>query len=194
MSKETIAIVINTSWNIYNFRLGLMNALRDEGFRVVAIAPNDDYVGKMEALGFEHHDIVINNKGTNPLQDLLLTYKFYKLYKKIKADVILHYTIKPNIYGTIAAKFAGIPSINNISGLGTVFINNNLSSKLARFLYRFSLKFSQKVFFQNPHDKQLFIKNKLVNEALADLLPGSGINLDKFQPTALERKQTQPFV
>lgn len=181
--KVTIAIVINTSWNIFNFRLGLLTALKDQGYRVIAIAPRDDYSQKLQDMGFEYCPVSINNKGTNPLQDLKLLYAFYKLYKNIKPDVILHYTIKPNIYGTIAAKMAGCCTINNISGLGTVFLNERLSSQLARFMYRFSLKFSDVVFFQNPHDRKLFIEHKLVNEHKTSLLPGSGINIEKYKPS-----------
>lgn len=103
MLNKTVAIVINTSWNIFNFRLGLLKALQEEGYKIVAIAPRDEYSEKLEALGFEYHNIDINNKGTNPLEDAKLVYDFYKLYKYISPDVILQYTIKPNIYGSIAA-------------------------------------------------------------------------------------------
>jgi glycosyltransferase involved in cell wall biosynthesis len=190
---KTIAIVINTSWNIYNFRLGLLEALRDEGYRVVLIAPRDDYSQKLMGLGFEYHEIKINNKGTNPFQDLLLVWGYYRLYKKLSLDVVLQYTIKPNIYGTLGAKLAGVAAINNISGLGTVFLNNGLSSKIARFLYRFSLRFANKVFFQNPHDRKLFVDKKLVKENKTGLLPGSGINLSDYKPS-LNNLNTDPFV
>ena len=194
MSNQTIAIVINTSWNIYNFRLGLLNALREDGYRIIAIAPHDGYSAKLQALGFDYHDIKINNKGTNPLQDLLLIWSFFKIFRKLKPDLILQYTIKPNIYGTLAAKLAGIPTINNISGLGTVFLNNNISSRIARMLYRISLRFAYKVFFQNPHDRKLFIDNKLVKERKSGLLPGSGIDLDKFHPVETKKTADSPFV
>ena len=98
---KTIAIVLNTSWNIYNFRLGLLKSFQNEGYRVVAIAPRDDYSQKIEEMGFEYHPIDINNKGINPLEDLKLIADFYRLYKKVRPDVLLHYTIKPNIYGRI---------------------------------------------------------------------------------------------
>ena len=182
MSKKTIAIVINTSWNIYNFRLGLLGALRNEGYHILLIAPRDAYSQKLVDLGFEYHEIKINNKGTNPFQDLLLVLGFYRLYNKLSPDVVLQYTIKPNIYGTLAAKLAGIPSINNISGLGTVFLNNSWSSKIARLLYRFSLRFARVVFFQNPHDRKLFVEYKIVKENKTGLLPGSGINLKEYKP------------
>jgi len=189
MNSKTIAIVINTSWNIYNFRIGLLKALQDDGYRIVTIAPRDEYSKKLEALGFEYHNITINNKGTNPIEELKLIGAFYRLYKKVKPDVLLHYTIKPNIYGTIAAKLAGVPVISNISGLGTVFLNDSLSSKVARLLYKIALRFPEKVFYQNNDDRQLFIDSKLVAEEKTGLLPGSGIDTVKFSPVEKESPQ-----
>jgi len=97
-------------------------------------------------------------------------------------NVVLFYTIKPNIYGSLAAVILGIPVISNISGLGTVFLNNNLSSKIARLLYKVAMKIPKKVFFQNSYDKDLFIKLKLVDVSKTDIIPGSGINTNKFKP------------
>ena len=193
MSK-TIAIVINTSWNIFNFRLGLLKALQEEGYRIVAIAPRDEYSEKLEELGFEYHNIDINNKGTNPLEDAKLVYAFYRLYKEIAPDVLLQYTIKPNIYGSMAAGRLGIPVISNISGLGTVFLNDGPSSKIARFLYKVALKVPKKVFYQNAHDRALFVESNLVKEEKTDLLPGSGIDTEKFKPLGITvRDSTKPL-
>lgn len=179
---KTIAIVINTTWNIYNFRLGLLRSLQEDGYRIVLIAPTDEYVEKLECFGFEHYNITINNKGTNPIEDSKLIFAFYKLYKAIKPDILLHYTIKPNIYGTIAAKFLNIPVIANISGLGTVFLNEKMSSKLARLLYKFTLRIPKHIFFQNLDDRKLFLDLALVNKNVSSVLPGSGINTEKFAP------------
>lgn len=184
---KTIAIVINTSWNIYNFREGLLRAFQDSGYHVIAIAPFDDYAEKLEDLGFEYHNININNKGTNPVEDVKLIWAFYQLYKRVKPDVLLLYTIKPNVYGTVAARLAGIPVISNISGLGTVFLDHSFSSKVARLLYKIALRFPAKVFFQNSEDRALFIHSKLVAEDKTGLLPGSGIDTDKYTPIDNER-------
>ncbi len=185
--KQTIAIVINTAWNIYNFRVGLLRLLQASGYRIVAIAPHDVYAEKLEKLGFEYHPIGIDNKGTNPLTDLMLVLAFYRLYRRLQPDVLLHYTIKPNIYGTVAARLAGIPVISNISGLGTVFLNNSFSSRVARRLYRFALRHPRTVFFQNPHDRSLFVDSNLVAARKTRLLPGSGIDTQKFKPQRPER-------
>jgi len=182
MKNKTVAIVINTSWNIYNFRLGLLKALQEDGYRVVAIAPEDEYSSKFEKVGIKYYDIKMNNKGTNPIEDIQLIFSFYKLYKEVKPDIILHYTIRPNIYGSMAAWMLGIPVIANISGLGTVFLNDNISSKIAKMLYKIALTIPKKVFYQNVHDRELFINLGLVKEEKTDLLPGSGIDTDKFKP------------
>ncbi|MBU3015743.1 glycosyltransferase family 4 protein [Poseidonibacter lekithochrous] len=178
---KKILITINTSWNIFNFRVGLLKALQKEGYKIVCVSPYDEYSKKLEDLGFEYHDIKMNNKGTNPIEDLKLIKDYYNLYKKINPDVILQYTIKPNIYGSIAARILGKKVISNISGLGTVFLNDNLSSKIARWLYKVALV-KNSVFFQNNDDKDLFIENKLVQKEQCDLLPGSGINTDIYKP------------
>ena len=189
-----VAIVINTAWNIWNFRRSLVKALQAAGHEVLAIAPPDAYSQRLETeLGCRFVPILMENKGTNPLQDAALTRRFYQLYKREQPDVVLHYTIKPNIYGTLAARLAGIPSVNNVSGLGTVFIVKNLVSKVALGLYKFAFQFPKRVFFQNGDDRQLFVSNGLVAAAKTDLLPGSGVDINRFRPAA-EFHRNAPFV
>ena len=173
--------MINTSWNVYNFRLNLLQALQAQGYRIVVIAPKDNYSAKLKEEGFQFYHLPLDNDGTNTLKELRLFAELYKMYKSIQPDIILHYTIKPNIYGTLAAGFLEIPTINNISGLGTVFLNDKLSSKIARRLYRIALRFSKKVFFQNNEDMALFIKKNLLKKEIAERIPGSGIDTEKFK-------------
>ncbi len=180
-----VAIVINTSWNIWNFRRGLVRALQAAGHEVLAIAPPDDYSARLEhELGCRYVPILMENKGTNPLKDAQLTRRFLAIYKRERPDVVLHFTIKPNIYGTLAARLAGVPSINNVSGLGTVFIVENLVSKVARGLYRLAFQFPHQVFFQNNDDRELFIRYGLIKPARTGLVPGSGVDLARFRPQA----------
>lgn len=180
MNKK-IAIVLNTSWNVYNFRLGLIRAIRDTGYQVVVIAPYDKY-SEILSQEFEYHDINMNNKGTNPKEDIKTTIDFYKLYKKVKPDVVLHYTIKPNIYGTIACSMLGIKTINNIAGLGTLFIKQNFVTKIAKWLYKYSQSKADKIFFQNSDDFEMFTSEGLVAKHKCDVLPGSGVDTNKFIP------------
>lgn len=189
-----IGIVLNTSWNIYNFRHGLVTSLLNEGHQVIAIAPEDKYSENLIEMGCEFYPVKMQNKGTNPLKDLQYAYQLYKIYKKSKIDIILQFTIKPNIYGTLASLPLRKLVVNNVSGLGTVFLHNNLSSKIAKFLYKFSFKFPKRVFFQNEDDLQLFIEKNLIKEKSTDILPGSGVCLDKFEAQKFERNDTFNFL
>ncbi|WP_151086378.1 glycosyltransferase family 4 protein [Hymenobacter baengnokdamensis] len=190
-----VALVINTSWNIWNFRRGLVKALRAAGHEVLAIAPPDAYSDRLESeLGCRYVPIVMENKGTNPIKDAQLTRRFMRVYQQERPDVVLHFTIKPNIYGTLAARLAGVPSINNVSGLGTVFIVENLVSKVARGLYRLAFRYPHKVFFQNNDDRELFVRYGLIKPALTGLVPGSGVDLVRFKPEpAVEKAPGEPF-
>ncbi len=183
-----IGIVINSSWNIHNFRLGLIESFIKSGHQVITIAPNDGYATKLKAIGCEFYELDMNCKGSNPLQDLLLVRQLVKIYRQAQPDVVLHYTIKPNIYGSLAAKILGIPAINNVTGLGTVFLRENLTAKIAKNLYKFTFQFPHTIFFQNQDDRQLFIRKNLVNQEVTDLLPGSGVDLDHFSPTEKPHK------
>mgnify|MGYP003691561295 CR=1 FL=1 len=190
MSKtaKKILISINTSWNIFNFRLNLLSFFQQKGYQIIALAPLDNYSKELEKLGIIFEPLTMDNKGNNPLKDFSLIQQYYNLLKKHNPDVVLFYTIKPNIYGTIAAKRLKIPVINNVSGLGTVFIRTNWISKVAKLLYKYAFSSSYKVFFQNEDDQQLFIKNNLVKKEKTDVLPGSGVDLNKFRSAPLPEK------
>jgi glycosyltransferase involved in cell wall biosynthesis len=189
-----IAIVLNTSWNIYNFRLNFIKSLLDEGHEVHTIAPKDDYTHYLVELGCKHHNVKMDSRGANPIKDSALIIELWSIYRSVKPDVVLHYTIKPNVYGTLAASMLRIPIINNVCGLGTVFLKDNLVSKIAIFLYKISFRYAQKVFFQNPDDLKLFVTKKLVKKEAADILPGSGINLQYFKAVSYKRNPTFTFL
>ena len=180
--KKRIAIVSNLSWNLYNFRLSLMYAMKNAGYEVVAIAPYDQYSQKIIDAGFEFHDIKMNAQGMNPLEDLKTTYAFYKLFKKISPDVLCQYTIKPNIYGSFVANLLNIKTINNIAGLGTLFMRDGIMTKIAKMLYKFSQSNAHRVFFQNREDYHLFINKGIVEAKQCDILPGSGVDTNRFKP------------
>ena len=181
-----IAIVINTSWNIYNFRRGLIEDLKSNGHTVFAIAPQDDYSEKISELGVTFVPLNMDSKGTNPFKDIALYFEFRKLYKKLDLDVVLHFTIKPNLYGTLATRKLNICSINNVTGLGTAFIRENWMSKLVSRMYKTAFNYSSHVFFQNGDDLSLFLDKKIISSDLASLLPGSGI---KYQDIFYEPKK-----
>ena len=191
--QKNIVIVSNTLWFVHNFKMSLIDALREDGHNIIIVAPKDIYVHKLKSKGIEFYDIKISNKGTNPLQDMKLIYDFYKLYKKLAPDIVMQYTIKPNIYGSIAAGKLGIPVISSIVGLGTVFINDNISSRIARILYKITMKYTTKVFFLNKYDRDLFIESKIVNSEKTDLVPGSGIDTERFKPKKRKPEKERAF-
>jgi glycosyltransferase involved in cell wall biosynthesis len=189
-----IAIVLNTSWNIYNFRMNFIRALQAEGHEIHTIAPLDHYTPHLLKAGCHHHPVRMDSRGANPIKDFALIIELALIYRKLRPDIILHYTIKPNVYGTLAAAMLKIPVINNVCGLGTVFLKDNLTSFIAVLLYRISFRFARKVFFQNPEDKALFISRKLVSEKTSDLLQGSGIDLARFKPAAGSKNKKFTFL
>jgi glycosyltransferase involved in cell wall biosynthesis len=181
-----IVICLNTAWNLANFRAGLIRAMVAEGYEVVAVAPDDKYATSLGSLGCRFVPMPMDNQGTHPGRDALLLLRLFQLLRAERPDVYLGYTVKPNVYGSLAAHFLGIPVINNIAGLGAVFGKTGLLVNLVRALYRAALGRSVKVFFQNNDDRKLFIAGGLVRPEVTDLLPGSGVDLSKF--TALPRR------
>jgi len=175
-----ILISINTAWNLVNFRTGLIRALVANGHEVVALAPLDKYVPQLSELGCRFIALPIDSGGVNPFRDAALLYRYLKILKHEQPDVFLGYTVKPNVYGSIAAHALGIPVINNIAGLGSVFIERGWLTILVRQLYRLALSRSYKVFFQNDDDYQLFVKGGLVSPTKSDRVPGSGVDLSRF--------------
>ena len=180
-----VIIVNNTTWNVKNFRKGLVLSLVDRGHKVIVVTPKDKYVGEVLDFGCEHFNINLDNKGVNPVNDFYLLFQYLRIFYRERPNVILAYTAKPNIYGSIAASFYSTPIVNNISGLGTAFIRGGLLGKIVSLLYKFSLRKSECVFFQNNDDKDLFLKKNLVTKNQVDILPGSGVNLEYYQPSNL---------
>lgn len=178
---KKILINLNTSWNIYNFRMGLIKSLQSEGYQIYALAPRDKYVNDLELAGIKYFNIFLNQKGTNPIKDAGLILQYYNIFKKIKPNLILSYTIKPNIYGNLAASILKIPTINNISGLGTLFIKTNFISYIGKFFYKLSLTTSNHIFFQNNSDLKLFKKLNLIKSNNCSVIPGSGVKTSIFK-------------
>lgn len=194
--RKTIVVSINAAWNIYNFRMGLVRALQAAGFRVVAVAPADEYVGKLLQAGVEFVPIAMDRKGLSPAADAALMLRYWRVLGRLKPDVFLGYTAKPNIYGSIAARLRGARVINNVSGLGTAFIRRSWLTILVSRLYRLAFRRSATIFFQNNEDRDLFVESGLVRPDQARLLPGSGVDLERFAacPLPPSRPDTATFL
>ncbi len=186
--RKKIVLSANTSFNIYNFRYGLIKKLVNENYNVLIVAPYDKYTEKLEKLGCKAIDIYINSKSTNPINDLKTFFQYLRIYKKEKPDIVLNFTIKPVIYSSLASSVLGIKTINTITGLGAGFLKINLTTKIIKFLYKISQRNVSKIFFQNKDDLELFIKEKLVNKEKADIISGSGIDTEEFKPIKVEKE------
>jgi glycosyltransferase involved in cell wall biosynthesis len=180
-----ILICLNAAWNLVNFRAGLIRSLVAEGYEVVAVAPPDDYAPRLKDLGCRYVPLPMDNKGTHPGRDLQLLWRFLLLLRRERPDVFLGYTVKPNVYGSLAAHALGIPVVNNIAGLGTGFMRGGWLTHMVRLLYRVAFARSRRVFFQNDDDRRAFVDAGLVHPGQADRLPGSGIDLQAFSQTPL---------
>jgi len=181
MNKK-IVISVNTAWNICNFRAGLVKSFVRQGYEVLVLAHDDEYAPRLAALGCHFKQLHMDQHGTSPSHDLALLVKYRRVLHSVRPLAYLGFTIKPNVYGSIAASGLAIPVINNIGGLGATFLHGAMLTELVKGLYRFSLRRSSRVFFQNRDDRQLFLDAKMARESVSELLPGSGIDLRHFQP------------
>ena len=189
---KKILFLVNHDVVIYNFRYELVEALREAGHDVVISSPDGEKIRDLEAIGCRYIETEVSRHGTNPVKDFGLLLKYIKILKKEKPDIVFSYTIKPNIYGGMACEVMGIPYVANITGLGSAVENGGMMQKLTVLLYKLAFRKIQKVFFQNQENMNFFIEKKIALEKHG-LLPGSGVNLEKFQPLPYPEKNTVEF-
>lgn len=180
-----VAFISNSAWNILNFRRPIVEALLARGDRVTVLAPEDGHEDRLRDLGVHFQPISLRPSGTNPLGDALLTLQLIRSLRRINPDAVLTFTIKPNVYGSIAARLLGIRSIATVSGLGTAFLQEGLLAGLAKSLMRFGLKWPRTVFFQNQEDLALFVGSGLVRGTQAKIVAGSGVDTGYFSPSPI---------
>jgi galacturonosyltransferase len=180
MYKKKILILSNNDMGLYKFRKELVKNLLDERFEVYISVPYGKFIEKFEEMGCYLTNIKLIARGKNFLEDTKLLYQYYKLIKNIHPDVVLTYTIKPNIYGSIISSLLKIPYIVNITGLGSAVENRGILQKITITLYKIALKRVTCVFFQNKENQEFFLKNSIhVNKY--QIIPGSGVNIEKYR-------------
>lgn len=180
IGRKTLFFVGNTAWSMYNFRLEVLKHFARD-YNIVVVAPEDNCAALLVREGIRYIPIVIDNKGTSPVRDLKLLWDFYRLYKRHAPDYIFHYTIKPNIYGTLAAALRKIRSVSCVTGAGSVFVTDTWVTSLVKRLFRFAFRFPKEVWFLNKDDAELFYSHNLVNPSKVKVLPGEGIDTEKFR-------------
>lgn len=182
-----VLMVSNHDWSLYNYRLPVAKALQEQGCNLVLVCPSGDYVPKLREAGFRVLDWHVGRWSLNPVSELLAVVKLAGLYRKEAPDVVHHFTMKPNLYGTIAARFAGIRFvINTWTGLGFFFSQARLArgmrqvlSPLIRVAFRTPRLWT---IFQNQHDSEVFIRMNLIDAKRSTVIPGSGVDTDRFAP------------
>ena len=175
---KKILILSNPYITIYAFRRELVARMCAAGHRVYISSPHDERNRYFEDLGCTMIDTPMSRRGMNPVEDLKLVGQYKKMMQELKPDIIFSYTIKPNIYGTMASNALGLKQVCNVTGTGATFLKETALSKLVRLLYKVSVRKCYKVFFQNTGDKDYFVRHGMVKDNWA-LLPGSGVNLQE---------------
>ena len=178
MNKKVL-ILVNHNVVIYNFRRELVERLVADGYEVYLSCPQGNRIEELVSMGCKFIETEFERHGTSVKEDLRLISFYKKIMKQINPMVVLSYTIKPNIYGGMAAASLNIPYIANITGLGTAVENKGVLQKITKILYKFAFRKVDCVFVQNEENKQFFIDNNIATDKLK-LIPGSGVNLSQF--------------
>lgn len=191
-----VVLFANTDWYLYNFRLSLASALRDKGVEVLLLSPNGEYAPRLSEAGFCWREIPLSKGKVNPLADIISLIRLWNLYRKENPTLVHHYTIKCVLSGSCAAHLAGIKTIvNSVTGLGFIFTGNSQVRRILRrvisLAYRIVLR-NTRLIFQNPTDRDLFLSMKLTTPDRVELIRGSGVDIDLFQPR--EEPQGMPVV
>ena len=190
--RKKIAVIENGLLSTYTMRDGLMQRLLQEGYEVTILTHTNSFVSQVEKTGLKV--INIGSGNINPAKVGKYIYKLYTSLKKINPDVCLTFSIRPAIWGNFITRPLNIPTITNVTGVGPLFISKNFAYRVARFIYRRALTKTKKVFFQNYDDMNLFIEKRFVVPAIAERIPGSGVDYHKFSPIELNGKEPQKFI
>ena len=194
---KTVIVIVNNLGMIYKFRLELLMKLKKK-YNVKVISPVEEtdsfFYSEILDLGIDIREVIINRRGLNPLNEMQFFFKCYSFLKEIKPDIVMTYTIKPNIYAGIACQLLKIKYVSTVTGLGTAFQKDNILKKIAIILNKFGLKKAARIFFQNISNKDIYLNNKICLENRTALISGSGVNLERFSKPMLERSKILKFL
>ena len=182
---KKILILANNDVGLYKFRKELIQALIEQGDKVYISLPYGKLVEPLKKMGCKFIDTPVDRRGINPINDFKLLLEYKKIVKKVEPDLILTYTIKPNIYGGLVSRLTKTPYIVNITGLGTAFQENGILKKVIIALYKVALGRVKNVFFENEGNKQVFIDNHIIKKETAVVMNGAGVNLEEYPFTPM---------
>jgi len=189
--SKKIVLSSNTAFSLYNFRLPLMRALKEIGYEVIAVSPEDGKYSELLKKEFGFFAVKnLDRKGTNPIKELKLFFEYLLLFRRLKPDLIINFTIKPNIYGSISAGLLGIPSVSVVTGLGYVFIRENWLTKLVKLLYWLAFRFNKAVVFLNSEDLNT-LRN--ISNDKGFLIESEGVDIKHFDPELCKEEKKDEF-
>lgn len=177
---KKIFFLVNSDLVVYNFRLELIERLLQEKYEVWVLSPYGERIDRLVAIGCHYIPVNVSCHGLNPLADFRLFFRYLKLIRRIRPDVVLSYTIKPNLYGSFACRLLKTPCFPNITGLGMGLRKNFLLAWLIKQMYKITMAKNRCIFFQNHDDLNFFLNNHLL-KCKHRLLVGSGVNLNHFR-------------
>jgi glycosyltransferase involved in cell wall biosynthesis len=175
-----VGFVSINAWSVYNFRLDVVRWLLQQGYEVLVMAATDEYAALLEKEGCVFVPVNFSNRSENPFSDYLFYLHLKKLYTVHKPDMLFHFVVKPNIYGSLAASAKKIPSVAVVTGLGYAFAKHNWLYRVVKLLYRKALKTTAETWFLNNDDAKVFITEKIVAIEKVKVLPGEGVNTNHF--------------
>ena len=192
---KKIMLICTASNMVLSFRTDLIKKFQSEGYSIAVVAFDNAFEEQIKALGVEFYCANDNNRNTSPLKILSLKKKYYKIIKDFNPEIVFTFMLKPNIFGTRAAKKAGVKKVfSMVEGAGDVFIKTGFKWSVIRkvvcHLYKKSFKISNKVFFLNNDDKSEFIKKKIMPIEKCEIVHGIGVNLEKFAYKPLSNSNT----
>ncbi len=191
LKGKKIAVIENGLISTYTMREALMLRLVQEGCEVYILTHTNKFVSQVEKMGLKVVNVGSGN--LNPVKVSRYIYNLRKSLKKIRPDVCLTFSIRPAIWGNLITRDLKIPTITNITGVGPLFISKSIVYRTARRMYKNALSKTKKVFFQNYDDMNLFLERKFVQSSVAERIPGSGIDYNKFKPIYLKERDPNVF-
>jgi glycosyltransferase involved in cell wall biosynthesis len=180
--KRRVWIASATTWDVYNFRAGIIRALVTAGYEVTAFSPTDEFVPQILALGADHQPMNFHPQGMHPLREVKTLWGLWRILRRARPDLLLTYSPKINIYCALAACFSGVPVIANISGLGRAFLVGGWLKAVMLFLIAISARIPRFTFFQNQDDLEEFVGMHLLSRSRSGRVPGSGVDTTRFHP------------
>jgi len=195
LNSQVILITANSTWNIYNFRLPLIRQLQLNGHRIVVVARKDSFADRLQAMNIEYiplEQLYPTKKGLLNNFRLLLEYR--SIIRRVQPSIIISFTIKPNIFSGVIARWFHIPFLPTLTGLGSLFTGNIKPNQLLVILYKYALKKAHKVIFHNDDDLAEFVQLKLIPREQGRVIPGSGVDVQQFSATRAQNKDSFVFL